>query len=237
PASTIQEVLAADDGTSPIAVAHEMARRNGTPVGGSALPRVFPVVGAALLALVDARRRPRAASLAFGAGLLIVMLPRMLGAAALGEGAASLPLVTLPYGVGAVGWIAANRAPLEISDVFRDARFVGHDWRKSHGLASFSGAPLVVDGRLLGVLALDARAPIELTATQRKGVAGFVEQAAAVLEEARRQNEARRQREELEASPSALDARVREMAALVSVAGILGATSDLTGALRLICRE
>ena len=79
PASTIQEVLAADDGTSPIAVAHEMARRNGTPVGGSALPRVFPVVGAALLALVDARRRPRAASLAFGAGLLIVMLPRMLG--------------------------------------------------------------------------------------------------------------------------------------------------------------
>jgi len=158
-------------------------------------------------------------------------------AAALGEGAASLPLVTLPYGVGAVGWIAANRAPLEISDVFRDARFVGHDWRKSHGLASFSGAPLVVDGRLLGVLALDARAPIELTATQRKGVAGFVEQAAAVLEEARRQNEARRQREELEASRSALDARVREMAALVSVAGILGATSDLTGALRLICRE
>src|SRR5207245_92815 len=71
-------------------------------------------------------------------------------AAALGEGAASLPLVTLPYGVGAVGWIAANRAPLEISDVFRDARFVGHDWRKSHGLASFSGAPTVVDGRLLG---------------------------------------------------------------------------------------
>src|SRR5206468_3081842 len=76
-------VLAADDGTSPIAVAHEMARRNGTPVGGSALPRVFPVVGAALLALVDARRRPRAASLAFGAGLLIVMLPRMLGSRAL----------------------------------------------------------------------------------------------------------------------------------------------------------
>src|SRR5437867_9243625 len=109
-------------------------------------------------------------------------------AAALGEGAASLPLVTLPYGVGAVGWIAANRAPLEISDVFRDARFVGHDWRKSHGLASFSGAPLVVDGRLLGVLALDARAPIELTATQRKGVAGFGGPGAALVGEGRRQD-------------------------------------------------
>src|SRR3989441_11177006 len=115
-------------------------------------------------------------------------------AAALGEGAASLPLVTLPYGVGAVGWIAANRAPLEISDVFSDARFVGHDWRKSHGLASFSGAPLVVDGRLLGVLALDARAPIELTAAQRKGVAGFVGQAAAALAGGRPHNEGRPQR-------------------------------------------
>ena len=80
PTSTIQEVLAADDPTSPIAVAHEMARRNGTPIGGSSLPRVFPLVGAALLAVVDTRRRPLTASLVFGAGLVIVVLPRMLKA-------------------------------------------------------------------------------------------------------------------------------------------------------------
>jgi len=115
PASTIQEVLAADDGTSPIAVAHEMARRNGMPVGGSALPRVFPVVGAALLALVDARRRPRAASLAFGAGLLIVMLPRMLGSRALAHvhpDAATMAVgiaLTLAAAV-AGGWLAARLA-------------------------------------------------------------------------------------------------------------------------------
>src|SRR5207245_11622168 len=47
PVSTIREVLAADDGTSPIAVAHEMARRNGAPIGGSAPPRAVPRVGAA----------------------------------------------------------------------------------------------------------------------------------------------------------------------------------------------
>jgi len=158
-------------------------------------------------------------------------------AATLGEGAASLPLVTLPYGVGAVGWIAVNRAPLEISDVFSDSRFVGHDWRRSHGLSSFSGTPLVVGDRVLGVLALDAVAPIELTAAQRNGVAGLVERAATLLEGERRHDEARRQRDELEASRAELDARVREMATLVSVAGILGATSDPTGALRLICRE
>ncbi|HZF05877.1 MAG TPA: hypothetical protein VE932_16205 [Patescibacteria group bacterium] len=115
PVSMIQEVLAADDGTSPIAVAHEMARRNGTPIGGSALPRVFPVVGAALLALVDARRRPRAASLAFGAGVLIVMLPRMLGSAALAH---VLPdATTMAAGIAltlaaavAGGWLAARLA-------------------------------------------------------------------------------------------------------------------------------
>ena len=85
PTSTIQEVLAADDPTSPIAVAHEMARRNGTPIGGSSLPRVFPLVGAALLAVVDARRRPLTASLVFGAGLVIVVLPRMLRSPALAD--------------------------------------------------------------------------------------------------------------------------------------------------------
>ena len=158
-------------------------------------------------------------------------------AASLGEGGVSLPLVTLPYGVGGVGWIAVNHTPLEIPDVFGDPRFVGHDWRRSHGLASFSGVPLMADDRLLGVLALDAPAPIELTAAQRNGVAGLVARASSVLDEARRGDEARRQRDELEASRAELEARVREMATLVSVAGILGATSDLTGALRLICRE
>jgi hypothetical protein len=115
PASTIREVLAADEGTSPIAVAHEMARRNGTPIGGSALPRVFPVVGAALLARVDARRRPRAASLAFGAGLLIVMVPRMLGSGALAH--VRPDTATLAAGIAltlaaavAGGWLAARLA-------------------------------------------------------------------------------------------------------------------------------
>jgi len=189
-------------------------------------------------------------------------------AASLGEGGVSLPLVTLPYGVGGVGWIAVNHTPLEIPDVFGDPRFVGHDWRRSHGLASFSGVPLMADDRLLGVLALDAPAPIELTAAQRNGVAGLVARASSVLDEARRDVRddleaaprqlrtelqgrldappgrgghrhlhVRRQRDELEASRAELEARVREMATLVSVAGILGATSDLTGALRLICRE
>jgi len=98
-------------------VAHEMARRNGTPIGGSSLPRALPVVGAALLALVDARRRPLPASLAFGVGLLAVMLPRMMRSPALAHvlpdavtTAAGVALTLLAAVVGA--WLAARLTAL-----------------------------------------------------------------------------------------------------------------------------
>jgi len=58
--------------TSPIAVAHQIAQRNGTTPGRGYLVRVFPVLPALLLALVDPRRRPLAAGLAFGLGLYAV---------------------------------------------------------------------------------------------------------------------------------------------------------------------
>jgi hypothetical protein len=83
PVSVIHEVLAADDGTSPIAVAHEMARRNGATPGRSLTPRVVPLLPALVLALVDARRRGPAPALAFGAAmfaaatLMIVRMPAL----------------------------------------------------------------------------------------------------------------------------------------------------------------
>ncbi len=158
-------------------------------------------------------------------------------AAASGDGAAVLPLATLPYGIGGVGWVADHRAPLEVADVSGDSRFVGTDWRRSHGLLSFSGTPLLADDRLLGVLALDGRAPFALTEDQRAGAARLVARAVAILDEARRDEERRREHDALAASRAEAEARAREMAALVAVSGILGATTDLTAALRLICRE
>jgi hypothetical protein len=115
PVSSIQEVLAADDGTSPIAVAHEMARRNGTPVGGSSRTRVFALLGTALLVAVDARRRPVAAALAFGAGLLAVWLPMALRSPALAHlrPDALTALVALPLALAAAaagGWLGARLA-------------------------------------------------------------------------------------------------------------------------------
>jgi sulfite exporter TauE/SafE len=60
------------DPTSPIGVAHEIARRNGVMPGRGFTVRLFPVLPAVLMALIDARRRPLAAGLAFGLGLYAV---------------------------------------------------------------------------------------------------------------------------------------------------------------------
>ena len=72
PTSVIDEVLAADDATSPIAVAHEMARRNGGTPGRSLSARLVPLVPAVVLALIDVRRRWALASLGMGAALFAV---------------------------------------------------------------------------------------------------------------------------------------------------------------------
>ena len=69
PVPALEEAIAADPG-SPIAVAHEMARRNGTTPGRSLTLRVLPVLPAALMIVADPRRRWAAASLTFGLALL-----------------------------------------------------------------------------------------------------------------------------------------------------------------------
>jgi hypothetical protein len=63
---------AATDPTSPIGVAHEIARRSGATPGRGFTVRIFPVLPAILMALIDTRRRPLAAGLAFGLGLFVV---------------------------------------------------------------------------------------------------------------------------------------------------------------------
>jgi len=68
PESTIEEAIK-EDPTSPIAVAHEMARRSGTVPGRALFLRLLPALPALVLTLVDPRRRWLLSSLAFGATL------------------------------------------------------------------------------------------------------------------------------------------------------------------------
>jgi hypothetical protein len=71
PASFITEEIAKDP-TSPIAVTHEIARKNGTkPAAANRTLVVLALVAAVAMVLVDPRRRPALAALAFGLVLLI----------------------------------------------------------------------------------------------------------------------------------------------------------------------
>jgi hypothetical protein len=115
PTSVIQEVLAAEDGTSPIAVAHEMARRNGGTPGRSLAARLVPLLPALVLALVDARRRWLRATAAFAITLFAVATFTMVRSPALAHAIPGAPafvaglLLTLAAGLGG-GWLGARLA-------------------------------------------------------------------------------------------------------------------------------
>jgi hypothetical protein len=73
PVSVIEEEIAKDP-TSPIAVATLMARKEGVPAGQTGGRRhLFALWPALAMALVDARRRPIAATLAYGAALFALL--------------------------------------------------------------------------------------------------------------------------------------------------------------------
>ncbi len=94
------------------------------------------------------------------------------------------PLHTLRFGEGGTGWVAAHRQPLNVPDVTADARFVARDWRQAQNLRSFLGLPVVLDGSLLAVLALNGRQPFRLGADDVELLHSFVAQAAAAIRNA-----------------------------------------------------
>ncbi len=56
-----------------------------------------------------------------------------------------------------VGRIAQSARPLLFNDVQHDQGFVSPEWARKEGIVAFAGYPLVLHGRVLGVLALFAR--------------------------------------------------------------------------------
>ena len=69
PTPNIAEAIAADP-TSPVAIAHEMAHRNGWVPGRSMILRLTPLVPAALMALADPTRRWRIAAAVFALAMV-----------------------------------------------------------------------------------------------------------------------------------------------------------------------
>ena len=60
-----------------------------------------------------------------------------------------------------VGSVGQSRQPLLVNDLPADPRLRSRFWAETNGLVSFLGAPLLVRGQLVGVLAVFAQVPLE----------------------------------------------------------------------------
>jgi PAS domain S-box-containing protein len=63
----------------------------------------------------------------------------------------------IPVGQYKIGLIAAERTPHLTNDVEHDPRVSDQDWAKREGMVAFAGYPLIVQGHLIGVVAMFAR--------------------------------------------------------------------------------
>jgi signal transduction histidine kinase len=100
---------------------------------------------------------------------------------AMGAGAS---IRTMRFGEGAMGWVAMHRQTLNIADILADERFIARDWAKTHGLKSFFGIPIILEGSLLAVLALLGREPFHCGADDQALLHSLVAQAAVAIRNA-----------------------------------------------------
>jgi PAS domain S-box-containing protein len=63
----------------------------------------------------------------------------------------------IPVGQFKIGLIAKERVPHLTNSVLDDPRVSDHEWARREGMVAFAGYPLIVGGRLTGVMALFAR--------------------------------------------------------------------------------
>lgn len=100
----------------------------------------------------------------------------------------------VPVGAFKIGLIAQERAPHLTNEVLNDPRVSDKEWARREGMIAFAGYPLMIEDRLVGVLALFARHP--LTASALQALASVADQIALAIdrawgEEALRESEAR----------------------------------------------
>ena len=67
----------------------------------------------------------------------------------------------VPVGQFKIGLIALERKPHLTNDVLNDRRISHPEWAQKEGMRSFAGHPLIVEGRLLGVLGMFSRKTLE----------------------------------------------------------------------------
>jgi anti-sigma regulatory factor (Ser/Thr protein kinase) len=87
------------------------------------------------------------------------------------------PHSRVPVGQKKIGWIAQQKQPHLTNNVLGDERVADKDWVRREGMVSFAGYPLLLEDRVVGVVALFARhALTEETLGALASVAGALAQ-------------------------------------------------------------
>ncbi len=89
----------------------------------------------------------------------------------------------VPVGQFKIGLIAQERRPHLTNAVVGDPRVSDQDWARREGMVAFAGHPLVVEDRLIGVVALFARRP--LTDATLQALASVADEMAVGIERVR----------------------------------------------------
>ncbi len=76
------------------------------------------------------------------------------------------PHSRVPVGAFKIGLIASERQPHLTNEVIGDPRVGDQEWARREGMVAFAGYPLLVGERLIGVMALFARYPLNNAALQ-----------------------------------------------------------------------
>ena len=135
--------------------------------------------------------------------------------------------VRIPVGRGFAGRVAAERRPIVIPDI-EDADILNPILREK-GIRSLLGVPLLVGGRVIGVLHVGTLTPRDFTAEDRDLLQVAADRAALAIDHARLFERERRAREESEDAVRVVEAvqRVTDAAlAYLSTEDLLGALLD-----------
>lgn len=104
----------------------------------------------------------------------------------------------LRLGEGIAGLAALERRPIIVYDVKKDPRYVNKDIAEKEGLASLVSLPLIVRGKVIGVLNLYTSEPRDFTEDEIQLLTTIANQAAIVIENHRLLMESELVKEELE---------------------------------------
>jgi len=104
----------------------------------------------------------------------------------------------IKLGEGIAGEVAKEGRPIQVADVRKDERYINKRIAEKEGLCSLLSMPLIVKGRVIGVLNCYTSTPHEFTSSEINIITTVANQAAIVIENSRILVESQIIREELE---------------------------------------